>query len=108
MNKGVISTFIAIFLVMASFLKLTPLLRDDFYYGAGTPSFTGIISAEINQYFGWTGRSVAHLIARFLLISDPVVHIVFTALIFIGIILSMLVLAHGRAWKKKPMCFRLF
>lgn len=107
MNKGVVPVLTVIFLVIASFLKLTPFLLDDFCYGADTPSFSDIIPAEINQYFGWTGRSVAHIIARFLLLCDPVVHIFFTALIFIGIILSMLVLVHGRAWKEKTDMFQV-
>lgn len=107
MNKGVIPALVVIFLVMTSFLKLTPLLLDDFCYGADTPSFKDIIPAEINQYFGWTGRSVAHIIARFLLLCDPLIHILFTALVFIGIILSMLVLVHGRAWKEKTDLFQI-
>lgn len=45
---------------------------DDFRYGVNS-GIADIIAREINQYFTWTGRSVAHLMARnFLSFPKPV------------------------------------
>ena len=45
---------------------------DDFRYGVNS-GLSDIFAREVNQYFTWTGRSVAHLIARiFLSFPKPV------------------------------------
>ncbi len=72
--------------IMAVLNYLTPLLADDYAYATSTSLFDAI-SQEIVQYHNWSGRSVAHLIARIVLMFRPyvfdIINAVMALLLFI-------------------------
>lgn len=93
---------------MAYFIYLTPWAADDYNYGADNIfSLTKILSDEYIQYFSWTGRSIAHIIAR-LLLQFPEVHTFLTPLIFCSLILIIHILAYGMTWKEHLSASKIF
>jgi hypothetical protein len=78
----------AIFVVMLVLNYWTPLVYDDYRYHLETKGFATIFADEYHQWLTWTGRSVAHVILRFLLrFPKPVFDVVsagaFTYLVFV-------------------------
>lgn len=87
-----------VFVYMALFVSMTPFAADDYSYYFATGTFENIINAEIEQYFTWTGRSVAHIIGRILVLSHPMVHCITTASVFTGLFVCIFIFIYGRSW----------
>ena len=90
-------TLVAVsFLMILAFNLLTPLLTDDFSYGAQVRearSFLDLLRQEQYQYMTWNGRSVVHLLLRCFLtipviifkIANSFVFVLFSYLIYANI-----------------------
>ncbi|MCR5100745.1 MAG: DUF6056 family protein [Butyrivibrio sp.] len=94
----ILSVFIC-FITIFIYNYLTPILSDDFSYGAvvkEASSIGDLISQEVTQYNNWTGRSVAHMILRlFLYTGVPVIFDVVSSLVFTGLTLLMYINVNG-------------
>ena len=70
---------IFMFLIFISILLLnifTPLIEDDYGYSFGVNgrlhSFIDVIEKQVQHYFTWGGRSVAHTIAQTFLLFPKI------------------------------------
>lgn len=72
---------------------LTPLIGDDYSYGAGENSLAEIFNMEVTQYFTWNGRSLAHLTARLFLALPKVLFNICNALVYTALTLMIYRLA---------------
>lgn len=105
--------FISIFILNA----LTPLIADDYSYSFGKnderiTNLLDIIISQINHYFTWGGRSVAHSLAQFFLmfpkyvfnLLNSVIYVVLVYLIYLHVKMDkedkplMLLLIHFALW----------
>ena len=105
--------FISIFILNA----LTPLIADDYSYSFGKngeriTNLLDIITSQINHYFTWGGRSVAHSLAQFFLmfpkwifnLLNSVIYVVLVYLIYLHVKMDkedkplMLLLIHFALW----------
>lgn len=74
------------FLMILFFNLLTPMMMDDFSYGAqvrGADSLWDLILQERNQYLTWNGRSVVHMILRCFLLAPTALFKVANSLVFL-------------------------
>ncbi|MCR5770131.1 MAG: DUF6056 family protein [Butyrivibrio sp.] len=87
---------ITCYLTVLFFMIMTPLLGDDFNYYAiarNANSFWELFVQEYEQYMGWTGRSVAHIVLRTVFYFDAVMLFNFiSAGVFV--LLSLCIYAH--------------
>ena len=63
----------------------TPIMTDDFTYGAEVrtaSSFYDLLIQEFNQYMSWNGRSVAHLLLRIFLSLPSIVFKICNSIVF--------------------------
>lgn len=91
----VVMAFMTIFL----FNLLTPMLTDDFSYGAQVreaSSFLDLVRQEYRQYMTWNGRSVVHLLLRCFLSLPPLVFKLCNSLVFVALTLLVYVNIRGR------------
>lgn len=105
--------FISIFILNA----LTPLIADDYSYSFGKngekiTNLLDIITSQINHYFTWGGRSVAHSLAQFFLmfpkyifnLLNSAIYVVLVYLIYLHVKMNkedkplMLLLIHFALW----------
>lgn len=75
-----------IFLMMLLLNIFTPLLADDYGYSFGlngkVQNIVDVLEKQINHYFTWGGRSVAHTIAQTFLIFPKGIFSVFNAIVY--------------------------
>lgn len=75
-----------IFLLMLILNLLTPLLADDYSYSFGLDgrihNFWDIILKQVNHYFTWGGRSVAHTIGQTFLLFPKWVFSLFNSFVY--------------------------
>lgn len=94
------AALLGVYGILLFFVGLTPPAADDYGYGYGQPfSLANIFSAEVEQYFNWTGRSVVHIIARCLVTAHPIFAIVLNPLVGVALIFFSLLLLFGRCWR---------
>ena len=79
--------FISIFILNV----LTPLIADDYSYSFGKngkriTNLFDIIINQINHYFSWGGRSVAHTIAQIFLMFPKWIFNIFNSLVYVAFI----------------------
>ena len=108
-----VGIFISIFILNA----LTPLIADDYSYSFGKngeriTNLLDIITSQINHYFTWGGRSVAHSLAQFFLmfpkwifnLLNSAIYVVLIYLIYLHVKMNkedkplMLLLIHFALW----------
>lgn len=80
---------------------MIPWVFDDFGYGAGGSSLSAIFAAQVDEHLTWSGKFVGHFMARVLLHSPTWVHPVLTAVIFMGLVFSGVLLTLGVQWREK-------
>lgn len=86
----------------------TPLIYDDYRYRLETKGFATIFADEYHQWLTWTGRSVAHVMLRFLLRFNKIVFDVVSAGAFTYLLYIVSKIAQGtRKLTAGPM-FALF
>lgn len=90
---------------MSFFCYLTPLVFDDFRYGAGGSNLAEMFSAQVHEHFTWSGKFIGHLMARILLHEPSWLHPVLSPLIFVCCILTGVILTLGINWRDK-ICSR--
>ncbi len=84
------------YLTVLLFMILTPLMGDDYNYYAivrGADNIWDLFAQEYEQYMGWTGRSVAHIILRFVFYSNSVMFFNFLAA-GVFVLLTLFIYAH--------------
>ena len=86
--SGSIIVLACVFVIMLVLNYWTPLIYDDYRYHLETKGFSTILADEYHQWLTWTGRSVAHVILRFLLrfpkaVFDVVASGAFTYLVYV-------------------------
>lgn len=84
-----------IFLTMLVLNYWTPLIYDDYRYHLETRGFSTILIDEYHQWLTWTGRSVAHVLLRFLLRFPKLVFDVVSASAFTYLVYVVARLARG-------------
>ena len=108
-----VGIFISIFILNA----LTPLIADDYSYSFGKngeriTNLLDIITSQINHYFTWGGRSIAHSLAQFFLmfpkwifnLLNSAIYVVLIYLIYLHVKMNkedkplMLLLIHFALW----------
>lgn len=87
------------FLLILVYNVFTPMLSDDFTYGAQVKEASNwfdLVRQEADQYMHWTGRSVVHMILRtFLFLPGPVFKVC-NSLAFIALSLLIYAQIDGR------------
>lgn len=85
---------------------LTPLGADDYGY-ASSENLVEVFMNEYHQYLGWTGRSVAHVLARIFLMLPKMIFNFCNSIVYV--ILSILIYLHagGGINKKKVTLYLL-
>lgn len=84
---------------MAFFCALTPLVFDDFGYGAGNSGLAALFSAQVHEHLTWSGKFIGHFMARLLLHAPSWLHPLLSPLIFLGLIFSGVLLTLGINWR---------
>lgn len=111
-NQKIILILLAVFLSMLLLNYLTPLIADDYSYSIikskKENDFIKIIDRQINHYFTWGGRSVAHTIAQIFLIiiGKPIFNICNSAM-YIALIWLIYRIARPNETKEKPILLLL-
>lgn len=75
---------------------------DDFGYSVNS-GFADIVAREVNQYFTWTGRTIAHLIARTFLSFPKVFFDICNSLCFVYVIWLLNACASGDSNQVSPI-----
>lgn len=96
-----------LFCIMSFFCYLTPLVFDDFGYGAGGSSLKEMFVAQIHEHLTWSGKFIGHFMARILLHGPSWIHPILSPLIFIGCIFSGVILTLGINWRDKIRSWQL-
>ena len=100
-NQLIIVT-ILIFVSMLILNFITPLLADDYSYSFGVDgkleTFFDVIEKQVNHYFTWGGRSVAHTIAQTFLLSSKTIFNVFNTAVYT--LLVWLIYLHAKSNNK--------
>ena len=99
---------LCIFGIMYYFVFTTPMVLDDFKYVMETGTFSNMFAAEYDQYFTRTGRSVAHLMTRVLVLSPDWLHHAAIPLFMVGIVISSIIIVHGISWKSQFKFINVF
>lgn len=90
------------FLAVLAFNILTPMMTDDYSYGAQVASADGIldlIRQEQNQYMTWNGRSVVHFLLRLMLSCPVMVFNVLNSIVFAVLSICMYMqIEHRKKW----------
>lgn len=86
---------------MSFFCALTPLVFDDYGYGAGSSTIAGLFSAQLHEHLAWSGKFIGHFMARVLLHGPSWLHPLLSPMLFIGLIFSGIVLTLGIQWKSQ-------
>lgn len=108
MNKfRIVIAALCIFCTMSFFCTMTPLVFDDFGYGAGGSGLSDIFAAQLHEYRTWSGKFVGHLTARVLLHGAAWLHPLLSPLIFLGLVFCGVVLTLGSAWREKLRAWHL-
>lgn len=76
---------IAVFVLILILNFLTVYVADDYGYSENN-GFLDIFVREYHQYFNWTGRSVAHILARIFLLFPKFIFNIFNSLCFMYLI----------------------
>ena len=100
-NNQNIIVFFGIYVVIFLFAWMTPFGMDDFNYVIQQDSIKDIFEKEFHQYMTWSGRSVAHVWGRFLLLLPRVVIAILTAGLFTGTVTYILMIIYGAGWRDK-------
>ena len=98
-KKIFIALAVLSFLMVFVFNYMTPLMTDDFSYGAQVRKASGLfglIRQEYNQYMTWNGRSVVHLILRCFLAMPVMIFNICNSAAFIVLSLCMYSLLSAR------------
>lgn len=93
-----------VFLAILLLTMLTPLLADDFGYALKN-SWIDIFKREFQQYMGWGGRSVAHILARIFLSLPKAIFNIVNSLVFVGMTLLMYFHAKGNTKLDSPTVY---
>lgn len=94
---------VTVFIQMLTLNFLTPFVAEDFVYSLST-SILDALRREYQQYMSTNGRSVAHFIARLILMMPKGVFNVFNSIIFTGLTLLIYRIANP----KKPHYISLY
>ena len=86
---------------------MTPLVFDDFGYGAGGSGLSDIFKAQVQEHLTWSGKFIGHFMARVLLHGPSWLHPLLTPLIFLGLVLSGVLLTLGAQWRDKIRAWHL-
>ena len=86
---------------------MTPLVFDDFGYGAGGSDLSDIFKAQVQEHLTWSGKFIGHFMARVLLHGPSWLHPLLTPLIFLGLVLSGVLLTLGAQWRDKIRAWHL-
>lgn len=97
----VLGAAIGIAAVMAFFCAMTPWVYDDFNYGAGDGGLGAMFAAQVQEYRSWSGKFAGHFMARVLLHGPAWLHPLLTSVIFTGLIFSGVLLSLGVRWREK-------
>lgn len=102
-KKKIKIVFLIIFFMMIVMNFLSPLIADDFTYSLGTKdkavfSITKIFRYQYFHYLKWGGRSVAHTIAQFLLMTGKVFYNITNSVMYC--LLVYLIYLHAKQGKK--------
>lgn len=84
-----------VFVIMIIMNYWTPLIYDDYRYHLETRGFSTILADEYHQWLTWTGRSVAHVMLRFLLRFPKVIFDVVSAGAFTYLVYVVARIARG-------------
>lgn len=96
----------AVFLLLFFLNLLTVLTSDDFIY-ANNSGFLDLFAREYHQYMTWTGRSVAHIMARSMLAMPKIVFDLANSAMFVLACWLINAIAEGRGKRVKPGMFLL-
>lgn len=98
-----IAVVLGIFVTFLFLNIFTPLLADDFSYificGSDrvlVSSLGDVVQSQINHYFSWGGRSVAHSIAQILLMLPPMVADILNTLAHLTYVFLVYLLIKGK------------
>ena len=94
------------------FNLLTPMMTDDYSYGAQVKEAAGLFDLfrqEAHQYMTWNGRSVVHLLLRIMLSLPPVVFKILNTLVFgiLSLCIGYFVCARGEKVEWDPFAMLL-
>ncbi len=92
---------------MSFFCYLTPLVFDDFGYGADGSSLKEMFIAQVHEHLTWSGKFIGHFMARVLLHGPSWLHPILSPLIFIGCIFSGVILTLGINWRDKIQSWQI-
>lgn len=118
LNKAVIQKILLIIAIISIaisiyiFNYLFPLYADDWAYSfkevnlhlnpestERIKSLSDIFESQYAHYFNWGGRTIVHIIAQFLILSDPAVHDILNTLAYIALLYIIYLICN----KRKPV-----
>ena len=84
-NKQEFIIIFIIFFLMLLLNLITPMIMDDFYYSYGLngriSSFKEILDFQVWHYLYWGGRTIAHTLVQFFLMSHKIIFDFFNSFI---------------------------
>ena len=98
--------FSAIFIFMFVLNFLTPLIADDFSYSFGADgrikNLYDIYNKQVDHYFTWGGRTVAHTIAQIFLLFPKIIFSIANTFAYVLLIYLIYRIARGKS-EDKPI-----
>ena len=93
--------------IIFSFVYMSPLGMDDYMYAIQQNTVLEAFRMELQQYFSWTGRSIAHISLRLLLLMPRALTFFFMPSVFIAIFLYAFAMIHGPGWREKTTVYQI-
>ena len=98
--------FSAIFIFMFVLNFLTPLIADDFSYSFGADgrikNLYDIYNKQVDHYFTWGGRTVAHTVAQIFLLFPKIIFSIANTFAYVLLIYLIYRVARGKS-EDKPI-----
>lgn len=105
-KQEVIIILSSIFIMMLTLNVFTPLIADDYSYSFGIDgrlkNIIDVIEKQINHYFTWGGRTVAHIIAQSFLLLPKIIFSIANTAIYTLLIYVIYLNAKGENKEHKP------
>lgn len=105
-KQEIIIILSAIFIMMLVLNIFTPLIADDYSYSFGIDgrlkNIVDVIEKQINHYFTWGGRTVAHTIAQIFLLFPKIIFSIANTAIYTILIYIIYLNAKGENKEHNP------